>query len=219
MKQVRILAKDPDIDITLPMGASPAQIVGGLGGWEEVDRQDGIAVSDWSGQSLLKQDISLLLDDYPAGSIERELNTLMKIGRDPNGEENVPPVFRVYGPVFYPGKAWVLPEGGIELAEGDIETIRRKGDGELQRQEVVLHLMEFRRPDTIRVRGKKKRRHRPATGGTEAPGNTYTTKQGDTLISIAAKLYGDWKRWKEIGDKNDIRDPHRKLPTGRKLRL
>lgn len=219
MKPVRIIAKDPEIDITLPMGASAAKLVGGLGGWEEVERQDDLSVSDWSGQSLLAQDISLLLDDYPHGSIERELNTILKLGRDPNGEEKVPPVFRVYGPVFYPGKAWVLPEGGIDLEEGDLETIRRKGDGELQRQEVTLHLMEYRRPDTIKVRRRGKHRDRTGVG----PGRplTYTTVKGDTLPKIAAKpgILGDWKRWKEIGDKNGIADPHRVLPAGMVLAL
>lgn len=223
MKQVRIVAKDPDIDITLPMGASPAKLVGGLGGWEEVERMDDLSVSDWSGQGLLMQDISLLLDDFhvghPEGSIEREMNTLLKLGRDPNGEENVPPVFRVYGPVFYPGKAWVLPDGGIDLEEGDLETIRRKGDGELQRQEVTLHLMEYRRPDTIKVRGKGKHRKRMGVGPSQPL--TYTTVAGDTLVKIAAKpgIFGDWKRWKEIGDKNGIADPHRVLPVGRVLTI
>ncbi len=217
MKPVHIVAKDPEIDIWVPMGSQPAKPVGGLGGWKEVERQDDLSVSDWDGQSLLREDVVLLLDDYPHGSVQREWNTIKKLGRDPNGDETVPPVFRVYGPgLDYSGKAFVLPEDGIEILEGDLEPIKRQ-DGDWQRIEFVLHLMEYRRPDTIKVRGKRK--HRSRTGVAPGRSLTYTTVAGDTLVKIAAKLNGDWKRWKEIGDKNGIADPHRVLPAGRVLAL
>jgi hypothetical protein len=216
VKQVRIVARDPDIDISVPMGNESAKPVGGLGGWKEVERQDDLSVSDWDGQPLLREDVALLLDEYPGGSVQREWNTIKKLGRDPNGDEKVPPVFRVYGPLDYSGKAFVLPEDGIEILDGEIKPIKRH-DGDWQRIEFILHLMEYRRPDTIQVRRKKKSRSRMGVG----PGHplTYTTVAGDTLVKIAAKVFGDWKRWKEIGDKNGIADPHRVLPAGRGLAL
>lgn len=213
MKPYRIVATDPQIDITLSAGASPARLTGGLGGWQEIERQDDLSVSDWSGQPLLRQDIAVLLDEYPTGSAERQMNTLLKLGRDPNGEERIPPVFRVWGALYFPGKAWVLPDDGLEMLEDTFETIRRRGDGDLQRQEVAIRLMEYRRPDTVRVRGRFKMgisRHRALT---------YTTSKGDTLIEIATHALGDWKLWKELSTKNDIADPNRPLPAGRVLRL
>jgi phage tail protein X len=223
VKPIKIVASDPKIEIEVPVGNLGAQLVAGLGGFEEVERQDDVSATDWVGQAALRQDISVLLDGYAKGdSVERELNTILKLGRDPNGER-VPPVFRVWGPVYYEGKAWVLPPDGIDLTGGEIETIRRSGNGELLRQEVILHLLEFNPPDTIRIRG----RHKPGgergepgrTGGTAFPGHSYTTKDGDTLHSIAARLYGDASEWKELGQKNGISDPNRKLPAGKVLKL
>jgi LysM repeat protein len=226
VKPIRFIATDPQIDIEVPVGNLGAQLVGGLGGYQEIERQDDVSLTDWSGQEALKQDISVLLDGYAKGdSVERELNTILKLGRDPNGER-VPPVFKVFGPVYYEGKSWVLPADGIDLSGGEIETIRRSGNGELLRQEVILHLLEFIPPEQIRLRSKKKsktpqhQRGEPArTGGTAFPGKSYTVREGETLISIAAKLYGTWEAWKAIGDLNGIADPHRKLPAGKVLKL
>ncbi len=219
MKPIRIISQDPGIDISVPVGNLPATLVGGLGGWREVERQDDLSVSDWDGQELLKQDISILLDGWATNeSVDRQLNTILKLGRDSRGE-HAPAVFRVSGPVYFEGKAWVLPPDGIDLTGGEIETIRRQGNGELLRQEVILHLMEYRRPDTIKVRRKGK--HRDRTGVSPGRPLTYTTVKGDNLQKIAAKpgIFGDWKRWKEIGDKNGLADPHRVLPAGMELRL
>lgn len=225
MKPIHFRADDPPIDIEVPVGNLGAQLVGGLGGYQEVERQDDVSLTDWSGQEALKQDISILLDGYAKGdSVERELNTILKLGRDPNGER-VPPVFKVFGPVYLPGKSWVLPPDGIDLTGGEIETIRRRGDGELLRQEVILHLLEFIPPEQLRLRKRKKtlkhQRGEPArSGGTAFPGKSYTVQSGgETLIEISTKLYGTWKEWKAIGERNGIADPHRKLPAGKVLKL
>ncbi len=217
VRRLHFVASDPQIDIEVPVGNFGARLVGGLGGYEEIERQDDVNLTDWTGQDALKQDVSILLDGWARGdSVERELNTILKLGRDPNGERR-PPVFTVDGPVFYPGKAWVLPPDGIDLAGGEIAPIRRRGDGELLRQEIVLHLLEFVKPDEVRFRGRKK----PQIGVSPniAVGGTYTTQKGDTLHSIAAHLFRDANEWKELGEKNGISDPSRKLPAGRILRI
>jgi hypothetical protein len=219
VKPIRFIATDPQIDIEVPVGNSGAQLVGGLGGYQEIERQDDVSLTDWTGQEALKQDISLLLDGWAKGdSVERELNTILKLGRDPNGER-VPPVFKFFGPVYFEGKSWVLPDGGIDLTSGEIETIRRHGDGELLRQEVILHLLEFIPPEQLRLRNKKKAQQRAGISQNIAVGGTYTTKGGETVSEIAARLLNDWQRWKEIGPKNGINDPNRKLPAGRVLKL
>lgn len=216
MKPLRLVASDPQIDIEVSVGNFGARLVGGLGGYQEIERQDDVNITDWIGQAALKQDISILLDGWAKGdSVERELNTILKLGRDPNGER-VPPVFKVFGPVFFPGKSWVLPADGIDLDAGEIDPIRRRGDGELLRQEVILHLLEFNKPDEIRLRGKK---GKEAIGRGIAVGGTVTTKKGDTLHKLAAQLFGDAGEWKALGDKNGIADPNRKLPAGKVLKI
>lgn len=216
MRQIKIVSSDPPIEFEAPPGNLVPDLPSGLGGWEEIERQDDVSVTDWVGQEALRQDISILLDGYSENrSIERELNTILKLGRDPNGER-VPPVFKVWGPgVFLPGKSWVLPSGGIDLTGGDIETIIIEGDR--QRQEVILHLLEYNAPDEVKVRGKEKPRAR--VSGNVAVGGTYTTKAGDTLHSIAAHLFGDTKLWKVLSEKNGISDPNRKLPAGKVLKV
>lgn len=245
--KVRITAREPFIDIELPMGDGPAMLTSGFGGWVFIERQDDISLTDWSGQDPLTQDVPILLNGYglsssptappalagyrpevvsggplPDRSVEEELRTIFRLGRDVRGDEHRPPVFRLDGPVFFPEKAWVLPANGIELLP---ESVIRNSEGALLRQALVLHCLEYVRPDVIRSRRRKKKRKQsqrgnPAkSGGTATPGYSYTTKKGDTLVSIAKNLYGNWQMWDEIGRKNDIRDAHRKLPAGIELKL
>ena len=47
---------------------------------------------------------------------------------------------------------------------------------------------------------------------------TYVVQKGDTLFSIAKKLYGDPKRWQDIASLNDITDPS-KVRIGQTLKL
>jgi hypothetical protein len=203
------------------MGDGPAIITGGLGGWQVVPRQDDVGSTDWEGQEPLTQDVPLLLDGFPDDeSVEREWNTVKKLGRDAVGDERVPPVFKVWGPIEYggEGKAWILPDNGIQP---NAQSIIRRDDGELLRIEFTLSLLEYIRPDTIKRHKKKKsKRGNPAkTGGTAFPGTSYTVRKGDSLVSIAKDLYGDWKRWADIGKLNGLHDANRQLPAGMKLRL
>jgi phage tail protein X len=230
VKEVRIIAKSRSIDITVQMGDGAAVITGGLGGWKSVERLDDIAFSSWEGQEPLTQDVPILLDGWGRNpeSVERQMNTIFKLGRDFSGPRSAPPVFTVWGPIFFEGKNWVLGDGGIEL--GTADTIR-EDDGTLVRQSLVLHLMEYVNPNQVKrnkhhdVKGAEEvtpehQRGEPGkTGGTAFPGNTYTTQQGDTLVSIAAKLYGNWEAWKALGAKNGLKEANAKLPAGTHLIL
>lgn len=220
MKPVRIVAKNPDIDIEIPMGDGPALPVGGLGGWTTVALQDDIEGVDWEGQDPLTEDLPLLLNGLERDeSVEREWKTVQKLGRDARGDERRPPVFRVWGPVEHPGKAWVLPRNGIEVLSPDENMIKRNGDGELLRVEFVLHLLEYVPPELIKARRRRKRK-RQGISDNIAVGGTYTTdKVGETLESIATKLFRDPHRWKELAAKNNRTDPDRPLPVGTRLRV
>lgn len=214
MKQVRLISRSPRIDLKLQMGEGPATLTT-PGGWVEVPRPGRLALTDWPGGTPIRQAVPLLLDRFAAGrSVERQKARLLRLTRA--GEEEVPPVFRLFGPVHYSGKHWVCES--IEWGDNVI----RKPTGLLVRQSLILNCMEYVRPDVIRER----RRRRPpkttqiGTGTPGAPGaNRYTVKQGDTLVKIAKALYGDWKLWREIGRKNDISDPNKKLAGGRVLKL
>lgn len=51
-----------------------------------------------------------------------------------------------------------------------------------------------------------------------ATGKTYTVRRGDSLWSIAQKVYGNGNHWQAIASANGIRDP-RRLAVGQVLRL
>lgn len=211
MRDCRIVAKNPPIDITIPMGDGAALPTGGLGGWTLLERQDDVNATIWEGQEPLTEDVPLLLDGYPDESVQREWNTVKKLGRDANGERK-PPVFRVHGPLDHDGKAWVLPAGGIEI---NADRVIKRDDGDLLRIEFVLHLLEYVAPDEVRLRGK----HKTRQGLDRAEALTYVVRKGDTLQKIATRLLGNPARWKEIGQRNDIHDPLRVLPVGRVLQV
>lgn len=213
--RLRIVAKDPRIDIWVDMGDGPATITGGLGGWRTVERVDDIALTDWAGQGPLTQDVPVMLDGFAKSEpVEQELKTLFKLGRDVTGNESTPPVFEIAGPIHFPEAHWVLPEGGIEL--DDASTIRAD-NGLLLRQALTLHLLEFVDPDEVKLR--RKRRHKQRMGISDNQALTDTTHPGDTLAKIAHREKGSWEKWKEIGQRNGINDPNRVLPKGTELRL
>jgi Tfp pilus assembly protein FimV len=56
--------------------------------------------------------------------------------------------------------------------------------------------------------------------GKAASGKTYVVQKGDTLSSIAQKMYGDKKKWKVIWDANKSVIPNKdKLTVGTKLTI
>lgn len=203
---LRILCEDPKVDIKLEMGDGPATPTAGAAAWETVALENGTAITTRSSSSPFQQDVPVLLDGYAERrSVQRQLDALLSLG----GEDAA--VFKVFGPIHRPGIRYVLggePEFG--------ETIR-DNDGTLLRQRLTLKLMQYVPGRGPRVRKRRGRRGKRGLGNARAL--TYTVSQRETLARITVKLLGDWKRWREIGDKNDIRDPHRLLEPGRVLKL
>jgi hypothetical protein len=235
VQEVRIIARSRKIDLSVSMGDGPAVLTGGLGGWTTVQRLDDIAFSTWEGQEPLTQDVPILLDGWGRfpKSVEGDLQTIFKLGRDFDGPRTAPPVFKVWGPIFFPGKNWVLQAGGIDLGTDD--TIRLE-DGTLVRQSLVLHLTEYINPNQIQrtkhhdVKGAEEvtpehQRGEPAkSGGTAFPGKTYRvgggkSGNGESLVEIAALLYGRWEAWKAIAAKNGLKEANAKLRPGTQLLL
>ena len=58
----------------------------------------------------------------------------------------------------------------------------------------------------------------PETVPPTPPARTHTVVQGETLWSIAARAYGDGKKWKLIAEANGITDPS-KVPVGKVLTI
>jgi nucleoid-associated protein YgaU len=207
VKLLRLVCSDPKVDISVSMGDGPATPTAGHAGWEIIERVEGKSITDRSSVEPFSQDVPVFLDGYAKGnSIQRQLDELLSLG----GENAA--VFRAYGPIHRPGIRYVF--GG----EPDFGEVIRDDDGTLLRQRLTLKLTEYVRPDTLKRRKRQKRGMGGRIG--QAQALSYTCKAGDTLARIAYKQFdGDWRRWREIGDKNGIRDPFKQLDPGRVIKL
>lgn len=183
--------------IRIPLGDGAANLTGGLGGWDEIERPSGRPLTLWNGAEALKVDVPIMLDGWPRQSVERQKDLLIRLGRRGDGEKE-PPSFKVRGPVFFSGMRMVL--AGIDFSP---EQIIRSKKGQLLRLAGVMHLMEFVDADTVRIARRKKNGK-----------FTYKTKKGDTVRSIARDLLGDVSLAKKIAALNNIRDTREKLEPG-----
>lgn len=202
--QLHLICDNPQVDLKVNMGDGPATPTAGFAAREVIQRNQRKGMTAYAGPSPFQQDVPVLLDGYRENrSVERTLEQLLSLGDDA--------VFKAYGPIHREGIDYVFgeePEFGTEPGKEVI----RAGDGTLLRQALTLKLMEYV-PATVVGHP----HHKMGIG--QAVPVSYRTKQGDTLIKIAQAVYHDWRRWKEIGQKNGISDPHRVLPAGKELRL
>jgi nucleoid-associated protein YgaU len=153
----------------------------------------------WKGNPPLRMTVPLLLDAWRAGgSVENACNTLERMATPPGGRE-APPIVLIQGHLPHTGKRWVIDNDGLEWGDA-----LYRHDGNRIRQEVTVHLLEYIPEDRLTTNN--------AAGVVRDSSDTtvrsYTVKSGDTLSSIAAKLLGDYRRWTEIADLNNLRDPN-----------
>jgi len=196
------------INMRLRMGAGPAVPSGGLGGWEEVERPRDTPLTDFTGQSLRRQAVPVMLNGWGQNnSVQAQLNRIESV----LGKGDPPPAVKLHGPVHDTNLRWVLEDMTYE--DG---AIRREGDGALVRQPLTLNFVEYVAGDQIRVRRRKRRPY----GGGVGPGDSfpYKTRKGETLHSIAAKLLGAAKLYRQLTGA-DTKDPEKPLKPGTILRL
>lgn len=207
---IAIVPTDTRDVLRVALGADPAQITEGYGGYEDIERDGDKPITSWAGDPLLKLTIPLYFDGFPRNrGVQKRFDRLMALGRSEDSDEPPSP-FMIFGPIPFGSEAerhrWVFdgqPEMGASIRVGP--------DGQLQRQFLTLNVKEYVPPDRIRIRKKKRKGKK----------HTYETKKGDTLLKVAAKFKKDHVRdyAREIGKKNDIRDIRKILDPGTKLRL
>jgi hypothetical protein len=198
--QLHLICTNPNVDLKVNMGDGPATPTAGFAGHETVSRIRKTGMTAYVGTAPFAQDVPVLLDGYRENrSVERTLETLESLGGAAQ--------FKAFGPIHHAGDLFIF---GDEPEFG--EAIRAE-DGTLLRQALTLKLEEFVSADQAGKRRTAK------LGVAPAIALSYTTVQGDTLLIVSNKVYRTWTRWAEIGRKNHISDPHKKLKAGVTLTL
>lgn len=199
--------------VRFDMGDGPAQLTQGFGGmWEAVPRPQKRAAMRFVGADPIGQDIPILIDGFAQDRpIDHLLDGLLLQQQPKDGgfEGMYPPtIWRIQGPIHMPQKRWVVAD--IEFGDA-----LRNEHGRLVRQAATLKLMEYVRPDRVKVR-KLPRKIKPRN----VPTGTIMKEHGKvTLRQIAVKYYGTPKAARPLGkaQKPPIRDVRKKLSRPIKL--
>lgn len=203
------------VDLTIPLGSGPPTPTAGSAQWEEVNVPERDALTNYTGDSLVRLDVPVLLNGLQTNTdVEPLLNSILALTRKANDADR-PPSFTIQGPFIYSGLEAVMdfPDFG-----SDPESIRN-ANGVLLRQALVLKIIEFNDPDAIVFTEHAAGGASGAAAKKKKKKKTVTAKGGQTLLKIAQQQFGDPKKAKEIAKLNGIRDTRKKLKAGRVIKL
>lgn len=193
------------------LGETPARITDGVGGWEVVERPRRAALTHYKGRSPFQMQINLMFDGWlNEESQELKLKKLTWMGLPPKKGKDPDPV-RLYGALPFPsGGDWIIND--LDYGNNVIWAAVEQDKPPVRlRQDVTVTLLEHISADRVELL-------RSNIGLKPAHPAVYTVKKGDTLKSLAAKFYGDYKLWHKIAKANNIRDPS-KVKVGQVLRI
>lgn len=215
---VTLTTEKPALSVTALRGEEPPRIVGGYGGWEQVDRPGRASLVQWVGVGAYQLELPLLFDGWSnMSSVDDDCETLERMARPPDAGVE-PPTIRITGAVPHRGIGWVVDTDGLDWGDSDYHQ-----DGYRLRQFVVVTLLQRVLEDRVSELPAAEQIRREQSlvttaGGFGGAARVYTVKIGDTLPKIAAAMYGDYKRWRDIGKANSLRDPNA-LTVGQEIRL
>lgn len=197
-------------------GDTPAQITGGYGGWDVVNRPKRKGLTQWNGKDPMRLQLPIMFDGWmDRDSQEIPISRLHRMSLPPAGvKQGEPPIVAVGGNgVPHSGiERWVIENllwGTNVLWDKD-----RSGSMSRMRQDCVVNLIEFVDEDRVAFSGIAVQ---PTTTPPKSTGQgnralQYTVQQGDSLTRIAADVYGDSTAWSVLAVANDLRDPGALIP-------
>lgn len=222
----RLTAEDnPGLTLVCELGDGFPQVVEGYAVWEDVDRPKDISLTDWRGYKPMALELPLLLDDYANGrSVETAVDILealagrgkVRPGHGRTGYLEPPKVVvdthnvMPYDVIAQPTMRWVITD-----LDWDEEQTITNDHGNRVRAPVTVSLKQHVDAQRLTNTGFATRKRLQAKKPSR---RRYTTKTGDTLVSIARRQLGDPGRWLELAKLNHIRDP-RAIRPGAVLRL
>lgn len=209
---------------------APTPTADSYGGWQIVEIPKRMGLTEFAGRNPYGIEIEFLVDRFEEGKdrgadhVERNFANLERIaGR--NSEDDDPPIFVIdsNGHIPHdftrnPRQRWVVEslnwDKELTIISVERRPLRLGGTLVIRQYNHDTSLGSY---DGPAERNRKKHRKKGDKGRTTTK-KLYTVKKGDTLSGIAQRELGDSKRWREIADANDIRDP-RSIKVGQKLRL
>jgi|SRR5215831_960970 len=182
MSQTYTFRASNGTSVTMFRGDGAPKMTAGGGGWTTVDRPRRIGMTVWNGRDPYGMDVPVLFDGYiDSRSVEGDIAKLnqMQMG----AALNQPPTVMIDGQVPVKGIRWVIT--GIDWGDNVYWDAAGR-----QRQDAVVHLLQYVKEERVDVIGKDP---------TPTPAR-WVTKKGDTLRSVAARVYGDSSQWKVIAN-------------------
>lgn len=226
-KAKTVTLKGRGISMTLALGFGRAMPTAGGPIYGRATRPQRKPLTVYEGSELVQLSVPVLLDSTNAIQDPNGLNyrqdvwpivqRILALTR-PKEPGTLPPDFTVKGPIPFSGLRCQMewPEFVVDEAKGSPWVL---GDGRTIRQALVLKLVEFVDPDPLRVGSVQG--HNEGTGpiGPGEPVATEVQRQGETLVQIAARVYGTPALAVEIGRLNGIRDIRKGLDKGQRITL
>lgn len=222
-----ITLKGRGVSMKLALGFGRAMPSAGGPVYGEAARAQRKPLTTYEGSALLRLDVPILLDSTnayqdPNGFNYRQdvwplVERILALTR-PKERGAVPPDFTIKGQIPFSGLRCQMdwPEFLDDESKGSPWVL---DDGRTIRQALTLKLIEFVDPDPLRVGSADT--HNEGTGpiGPGEPVATEIQRQGETLVQVAARVYGTPALAVEIGRLNGIRDIRKKLDKGRRIAL
>lgn len=202
-------------------------------GWGVTSIPKRMGLTEWAGRNPMVITVSFLIDRLEEGDgvyVQQMRDTLDKIVATHSRDEEPPIcVFDSGGLVPHDYThaqhvRWVV--SGLNW-DKDIAVLSEVSRRPL-RVGGTFTLLQYNHDETIdeyegpadRSRKNNNKKKKKGKGKGKGKGRaTHTVKEGESLTEIAAKELGDAKRWKEIADLNNIRNPRKDLKVGMELKL
>jgi hypothetical protein len=196
------------------MGDDAWDLVDGFGGIATAARPGDEALTWWEGtQNGVTATGEIVLEDPEHGRPIDDLydNLEALAGRGRNRLPGEPPklivdtagLFR-HDVTVFPDVRWWIRDLAWSKDTDDQET---DADGHRLRAVASLTLIRVVEPDALRTRALSNRLKHLAKTKSKTGRQPYIVKDGETLITVAAKKLGDPGRWRELAALNGIRDP------------
>jgi hypothetical protein len=205
-------------------GDGSPTVTDGYGGWQVTARPKDVGIVEWIGRNPMQIEIPFLIDnwlddpsDNPGIETERQVSNLESLCGI--GGHAMPPPCLVHGNGVIPhdeaiakgANRWV-----VENVSWDREREFRspKSQRRIQCGGTITIRQYIVSTDFLAQFSKYQR------AGSKKPHKPYLVKKGDTLHKIAAKVYGDARKWKKIAEANNIRDSRSlKAKVGKRIRI